>query len=181
MKKWIVLLLAAVMCLSLCACGASGKTNSSDASNGIIEFENTIVADDVNVTIELVNFYTEEINWGTSTQQEKIVTFRFINKTDQSIALDPRDFYINNEKAYFCPQEGQESVILEAGRAGKYSYIIAEDTSPEHTALKSLDELYELEGAFFGTIEYEGSYKYLDDISFSIPKAMNGEITTDNS
>ena len=57
MKKWIVLLLAAVMCLSLCACGASGKTNSSDASNGIIEFENTIVADDVNVTIELVNFY----------------------------------------------------------------------------------------------------------------------------
>ena len=25
MKKWIVLLLAAVMCLSLCACGASGK------------------------------------------------------------------------------------------------------------------------------------------------------------
>ena len=57
MKKWIVLLLAAVMCLSLCACGASGKTNFSDASNGIIEFENTIVADDVNVTIELVNFY----------------------------------------------------------------------------------------------------------------------------
>ena len=193
MKKLIALLLAAVMCLSLCACGASGKTNSSDTSmnsgntasqngnNEMIEFENTVVADDANVTIELVNFYTEEINWGTSTQQEKIVTFRFTNKTGQSIALDPRDFYINNEKAYFCPQEGQGSVILEAGRAGKYSYIIAEDTSPEHTALKSLDELYELEGAFFGTIEYEGSYKYLDDISFSIPKAMNGEITTGNS
>ena len=40
------------------------------------------------------------------------------------IAVGSLIFYINNEKAYFCPQEGQGSVILEAGRAGKYSYHI---------------------------------------------------------
>ncbi len=31
MKKWIALLLAAVMCLSLCACGSDGKGNETGA------------------------------------------------------------------------------------------------------------------------------------------------------
>lgn len=178
MKKTMALLLALVMCLSLCACGASGETNSSEASqeggNEMIEFENTIVADDMDVTIELVNFHTKEYDWVEGKQQEKIVTFRFTNKTDQQLFLNADNFYLDNEKAYVCMEDG--TVSLEAGRAGKYSFIVAENTSPEHTALKSLDELYELEGTFSGYTEYEGSYKDLD-ISFSIPKAMNGEVT----
>lgn len=186
MKKSIAMLLALVLCLSLCACGTSGKTNPSDAfmdsgntasqddNNEMIEFENIIVADDMDVTIELVNFYTEEYKWAAGTQQEKIVTFRFTNKTDQKLSLNADNFYLDNEKAYDCMKDG--TVSLEAGRAGKYSFIVAENTSPEHTALKSLDELYKLEGTFSGYTEYEGSYKDLE-ISFSIPKAMNGEVT----
>ena len=186
MKKSIALLLALVLCLSLCACGASGKTNptdvsmdsgntaSQDSNNEMIEFENIIVADDMDVTIELVNFHTKEYNWTTGMQQEKIVTFRFTNKTDQQLSLHSGNFYLDNEKAYVCMEDG--NVSLEAGRAGKYSFIVAENTAPEHTALKSLDELYKLEGTFSGRIEYDSSRKDVD-ISFSIPKAINGEVT----
>ena len=97
MKKSIAMLLALVLCLSLCACGASGKANpfdafmdsgntaSQDDNNEMIEFENTVVADDMDVTIELVNFHTKEYDWVEGKQQEKIVTFRFTNKTDQQL------------------------------------------------------------------------------------------------
>lgn len=186
MKKTISLLLALVLCLSLCACGASGKANPSDAfmdsgntasqddNNEMIEFENTIVADDMDVTIELVNFHTKEYDWVEGKQQEKIVTFRFTNKTDQQLFLNADNFYLDNEKAYVCMEDG--TVSLEAGRAGKYSFIVAENTSPEHTALRSLDELYKLEGTFSGYTKYGDSHKDLE-ISFSISKAMNGEVT----
>ena len=186
MKKSIAMLLALVLCLSLCACGASGKANpfdafmdsgntaSQDDNNEMIEFENTIVADDMDVTIELVNFHTKEYDWVEGKQQEKIVTFRFTNKTDQQLFLNADNFYLDNEKAYVCMEDG--TVSLEAGRAGKYSFIVAENTSPEHTALRSLDELYKLEGTFSGYTKYGDSHKDLE-ISFSISKAMNGEVT----
>lgn len=179
MKKAISLLLALVLCLSLCACGSSGQTNTPAASqdnNEMIEFEDIIVADDMNVTIELVNFYVEEYNWTEGKQQEKIVTFRFTNKTEQELLLNPGNFYLNNEKTYVSMENG--SVSLEAGRAGKYSFLVAEDTSPEHTALKSLEELYNLEGTFSGLIINGDPYKNkILDVSFSIPKAMNGEVS----
>lgn len=152
----------------------SGNTASQDDNNEMIEFENTIVADDMDVTIELVNFHTKEYDWVEGKQQEKIVTFRFTNKTDQQLFLNADNFYLDNEKAYVCMEDG--TVSLEAGRAGKYSFIVAENTSPEHTALRSLDELYKLEGTFSGYTKYGDSHKDLE-ISFSISKAMNGEVT----
>lgn len=184
MKKTLALLLAVTMCLSFTACGSSvqKKDSSADTNQAIaeknsdmIEFDGIIVADDMNVTIELVSFYSEEINWSNGAQNEKIISLRFMNKTDHEIVLNPGNFYINDEKVYVSMCDG--SVSLEAGRAGKYSYLVAEDTNPEHTALKNLDELYALEGSFSGLHIYEDSQKNTRlEVSFSIPKAINGEV-----
>ena len=180
MNKAISLLLALVMCLSLCACGSSEQKDTAPATsqpnNDIIEFEDILVADDINVTIELVNFYVEQVNWVSSNQAEKLVTFRFTNKTDQELILNPDNFYLNNEKMFVLSMDG--GVSLESGRSGKYSFMVAEDTSPEHTALKSLENLYNLEGSFSGVIDYGDPYKSKSlDVSFSIPKAINGEVS----
>lgn len=117
MKKTISLLLALVMCLSLCACGSSEQKDTTPATsqpnNDIIEFEDILVADDINVTIELVNFYVEQVNWFSSNQAEKLVTFRFTNKTAQELILNPDNFYLNNEKMFVLSMDG--GVSLESG------------------------------------------------------------------
>ena len=184
MKRILVVFLALTICLLSCACGDA--TPSKTTGNGfqvteakkddIIEFDHLILVDDVNVRIELVNFYAENFNWSTGAQNEKIVTFQFQNKTDHNILWSTENFYLNNESTYVMFNGGVTS--LEAGRSGKTSIIIAEDTQPEHTALKSLDELYDLEGTFSIFHKYEDTRKNQSEkVTFSIPKAMNGEVT----
>lgn len=166
-KRTLAFLLALVMVLSFCAFGA-GKAAADD---DVITFENVIVADDENVTIELINFYEKNVNWWEGAQNEKYVTFRFKNKTDHVIKLNPGNFYLNDEKAYVTMEGG--TVSLEAGRAGKYAYMVAEDTQPVHTALQSMEELRNLEGSFSGWQE-DGKSSRLD-VSFSILQALREE------
>lgn len=64
-KRTLAFLLALVMVLSLCTFGAGRAA----ADNDVITFENVIVADDENVTIELINFYESILN--TYTQKMK--------------------------------------------------------------------------------------------------------------
>ena len=109
-KRTLAFLLALVMVLSFCAFGA-GKAAADD---DVITFENVIVADDENVTIELINFYEKNVNWWEGAQNEKYVTFRFKNKTNHVIKLNPGNFYLNDEKAYVTMEGG--TVSLEAGR-----------------------------------------------------------------
>lgn len=184
MKRILVVFLALTISLLSCACenATSSQTTGNDIQvteakkDDIIEFDHLILADDVNVRIELVNFYAEDVNWSTGAQNEKIVTFQFQNKTDHNILWSNGNFYLNNERTFVMFNSGTTS--LEAGRSGKASMIIAEDTQPEHTALKSLDELYDLEGTFSIFHKYEDSQKnQSENVTFSIPKAMNGEVT----
>ena len=181
MKKSLLVFLAAVLCLILCACGSSPNGKKEDApstaqkAEDMIEFDNILVAESKDVKIELVNFYAEDAHWSAGTQNEKYVTFRFSNKSGSKILLNADDFYLDNERALIMVLSG--SISLESGRSGKYTYLVAEDTTPEHTALKSLDELYDLEGSFSGgKYDENGNFDNSIDMEFSIRKAVNGEV-----
>lgn len=185
MQKILSMIMLFALCLVLHACGTPAPNDVSKqdipsattVDNDIIEFDNVIVADNMDVKIELVSFYTKDFTYSSGTQNEKIITLRFTNKTDHEIMLNPGNCYLDDEKMYVCGLDG--SVSLEAGRAGEYSFQVAENTHPEHTALKSLDQLYNLEGSFSGLHVYEDSLKNTSlEIPFSISKAINGEVST---
>ena len=186
MKKTLALVLALLLTLGLCACGNSNLTTQSVQSNNkkdenIIEFDGIILVDNDTVTLELVNFYSDDVNWsGSKAQNEKYITIKATNKTDHEIVLNPGNFYLNNEAAYVMMATG--SITPDPGKSAKYSFLIANDTQPEHTALNSIDELYGLEGSFDGLNVYDDSNKNSSlSVTFSIPAALSGKSLENNS
>lgn len=156
----------------------TNDTDTHDAeestNDSIIEFDNIILVDDETVTIELVNFYSEDVTWGSGTQNEKYITVRATNKTDHEIFLNPRKFYLNNEECYVSMKSG--SIAPDPGKSGSYSFMVAYNTTPEHTALKSLEELKELEGSFGGLNKYDDGNNNTElEVSFSIPESLKNE------
>jgi hypothetical protein len=92
------------------------------------------------------------------------------NKTDHGILLNPDKFYLNDEEAWVSMENG--SITPDAGKSGTYSFNVAINTMPEHTALDSLDELYGLEGTFDGLNTYDDNNNTNLEVSFSIPDAL---------
>ena len=184
LKKTMVMFMSAVVMLCLVACSSASveetTTISEEASedDSIIEFDDTILFDEGTVTVELINFYAEDVNWTTGSQNEKHVTFKVTNNADHEIRLDEKDFYINDEICYVCGKS--DTIDLAPGKSGTYIYIIAYDTAPEHTALETLDELYYLEGTFTGTNLYDDSKNSKFEIEFSIQEAIGNDVSQDN-
>jgi hypothetical protein len=156
---------------------------AEETDNDLIEFENVILVDNETLTMELVNFYAQDCNWSSGVQNEKYITVKVTNKTDHGILLNPDKFYLNDEEAWVSITNG--SITPDAGKSGTYSFMVATNTMPEHTALDSLDELYGLEGTFDGLNTYDDDNNTSLEVSFSIPDALgaasDGDTVADNA
>lgn len=147
MKRFFALLLAVMMCLSLCACGNKSGDDTQSGSSGTKEFENVILADNDAVKIELVNFYAKEDNWAHLGEIiEKGFTMRITNKTSSTVGFNPNHFYLDNEEVSIMMMGISDSV--EAGRTAIIPYSIWYETQPYNTPVKTFDELSRLEGSF---------------------------------
>lgn len=176
MKKIIALLLAVILCMTLCACGGNKQSNdnntttsSTENNNEVIEFTDTVIFEDDNVKLELVNFFTEEVNLSTGKEIEKCFTVKTTNKSNKKISITPNNFYLNDEKVLISMKNG--GMNPDPGKSGKYSFCVSYISTTVHgTALDSLEELYDLEGRFELYFVGEGT-KY--DIDFSVKDVLN--------
>ena len=155
---------------------ASSVEEANETDNDLIEFDNVVLADTDILTMELVNFYAKDVNWVDGTQNEKYFTVKVTNKSDDEFILDPDQLYLNDEQTFVTTESG--SIDVAPGKSGTFSYLVAYNTMPEHTALGSLDELYGLEGTFDGM---DSTTKAKLSISFSINDALGGTDTGDSA
>lgn len=208
MKKLLIMMIATVLAVSLTACGNKdnamknqpGSSESSESSTSeakdnemknqqeslepemkVIDFENTVLADNDVVTVELVQFYEEEVNWnGPETPVfEKNITLQVKNKSDYEIIFNYSDAYIGDEAVRVSMYDGNEGPA--PGKSKKYRYCIEQDTAPDHTPLESIEDLYDLDGNFEISIVKEGVITDTYDLDFSIPKAISGEKPEENT
>ena len=174
MKRFFALLLALVMCLSLCACGNKSSDDMQSEVSGTKEFENVILADNDAVKIELVNFYAKEDNWAHLGEIiEKGFTMRITNKTSSTVGFNPNHFYLDNEEVSIVI--GFVSNSVEAGRTAIIPYSIWYETQPYNTPVKTFDELSRLEGSFDFWADVTGkNYGVsLPDVSINIQSALS--------
>lgn len=185
MKKTIALLLAFVMCLSLCACGGSKQTSNGNTSVSVtipvvypgtggdkIDLDDLVLAEDDKVKISIVEFYTNKMISAGNSDGGKCATFKIENKTDyeMSVWLTP---YLNNETLEVVFVDGN-STAVEAGRVGRMGFSFTYGSYPNWTDLESLEDLYDLEFTFElqigpGTANFE-KHK----VNCSVAAAMNG-------
>lgn len=159
---------------------------SMEQNNGVIKFDVPIVvAEDEYLRVELVRFHEEYKLWKRSYPKsadettegatlEKIVTFKFYNKTDHTLSIAMSDAYLGSEGAEIFNIGGQSENIT-AGKSIFKDFLIQ---TGEKETLKSLEELYSLDGSFkacyvddAGTVHLNGS----DKLTFSIPNGMNSK------
>lgn len=160
-----------IISISLCSCSKTVVQNTNDSLNknneGTIEFTDVVLIDDELVKIELVNFFEKNVNWSTGKQNEKCITFKATNKTNYELSIHTDKFYLKDEEAFVCMMDG--TMCPAPGKSGKYSFYIGKQGTPEHSALESLEELYDLEGMFEIYSKEKKSYK----MDFSIENAIN--------
>lgn len=192
MKKAISLLLALVICLSLCACGNNNvdskvegyaeteaePSNEATKNNDLIEFEEPVLVwEDDNVKIELVSFYQELLNWyDKGPVLEKGITVRYYNKTNYGVIIQLQEAYLGVDAVQIMHTNGSESPA--AGKATTYNYMIQHITGSSTSALESMDDLYQLDGKFWVGIKHDPSSNMVNesyDVNFSLPSIMSGE------
>lgn len=105
-----------------------------------IEFSDTILLDNDLVTVELVQFYEKEYNWGSGTQIEKCITLKVHNNSEKDTHFNLNDGYVNDESVLVIMEDG--NVGPAPGKTKTYSYCIQYNTSPDPTPLESLEDLY---------------------------------------
>lgn len=205
MKKTILLTTISAFAIFLAACGSQASSsaeettanvkteeNETDAAESkaesgagevskdknLITFKDKILADNDIVKLELVNFYAQEVNTAEGKQNQKYISIKATNKTDHDFFLNP-EFYLDGEKAYVALQGG--SIGPAPGKSANYSFLVARDTKPQPTPLETLEELYDLEGAFEGLEELESGNESIE-VNFSIPEALgNKEVSEETS
>lgn len=215
MKKRISLVLAVVMCLSLCACGQGDdcacdcpqcaqcerKTQDTtiattndpkdvagvvEQNNNVIKFETPIVvAENEYLRVELAKFYEEYRIWkkgypstadetAEGATLEKIVTFKFYNKTDHTLSISMSEAYLGTEGANIF-NIGSSSEYVAAGKSILKDFLIQ---TGEKETLESMEELYSLDGNFKASYvddDWVTHLKGSDNLNFSIPNGMNGD------
>lgn len=183
MKKTMTLLLALVMCLSLCACGSNKAESGNNASVTIpvihpgtdgdkIDLDDLVLVDDSKVKISIVEFYTNKMISAGNSDGGKCATFKVENKTDREMVVNVIP-YLDNESLTAAGVEGSNAV--EAGRVGRMGFSFTYGMYPNWTDLESLDELYEMEFTFelaigVGTSNYENH-----KVNCSVAAALNGD------
>jgi len=158
----------------------AAKADEENNDDSRIDFDEVLLAENDTVSLYLVSFYAEDVNWSSGMQNEKYIMVKAKNKSDHKILMNPGKFYIDDEKCYVSMADG--SISLDSGKSGTYAFCVGTDTKPEHTALASLDELYKLEGSFEGLHDYDNPKKNSSlEIEFSVPKAISGEVSAEVS
>ena len=210
MKKILSLVLALVICLSLCACGKSDgcscdcaqcadcekKTQSAeiaDASHtndvpeaaeqndNVIEFETPIVvAEDEYLRIEVTRFYQEYRSWKGSSPNiadsategaslEKFLVFKYCNKSSQPVIVQMDDMYLGNDGASYY-SVSSPSVEIAEGKNNFGTFLVR---TGEKETLKSMEELYSLDGQFYvWSKDADGALRNQHNLKFSIPNSM---------
>lgn len=96
MKKALSVLLAIVMCLSLCACGTEKNEQPLQQTTGdstsynpdCMEFENPLLlVNDSAIRAEVVNFFQEVSPGSGTTEKDKYITLKLENKTDRNMLV----------------------------------------------------------------------------------------------
>lgn len=180
MKKVISMLLALVMCLSLCACGGGKQTSNGSVTIPVIhpgtggdkiDLDDLVLAEDDKVKISIVEFYTNKMISAGNSDGGKCITFKIENKTDRemNVTIIP---YLNNESLTAAGVEGSNSV--EAGRVGRMGFAFTYGFYPNWSDLESLDELYDLELTFELLIGAGTSNFEKHKVNCSVETAMNG-------
>ena len=124
----------------------------------------TVFEDDT-AKIELINFYEEYVDWGDrEPAYEKILTFKYYNKTDHEIRVELFQAYIGDDAILIISYDGDESIS--AGKTSRMRYIIQQYSETTTIALNALEDLYQLNGVFLiQNVNDEGAY----EVSFSFP------------
>lgn len=198
MKKGMSLVLALVMCLSLCACGQSDacncdcpqcaqcekKTHSHETVNVIMDSSETTVEQDNNGNkivfpepVLMAEDNTVRIELVSFIQEEspwkdigKYVALEFTNYADYEVGVWLENLAVNNESADASYRGGEKPNIL----PGETTTYFIEIRDAFNNALDSLDQLYTLKGRF-KVLRRTGTNSYADayEIPFSIPNALN--------
>jgi hypothetical protein len=138
---------------------ATSDSETVEQNDNVIEFETPIVvAEDENLRVELVKFYQEYRCWtekgypnnANSTTEgatfEKFVVFKFCNKSDHTLSVRLSDIYLGSDGADYFPIDGSSSIETASGKNVLGSFLIR---TGEKEALKSMDDLYSLDGDFY--------------------------------
>lgn len=145
--------------------GALEET-SENVDADVIPFDEPItVFEDDTAKIELLNFYEEYVDWGDrEPAYEKILTFKYYNKTDHEIWVELFQAYIGDDAILIISHDGDESIS--AGKTSRMRYIIQQYSETTTIALNALEDLYQLNGVFLiQNVNDEGAY----EVSFSFP------------
>lgn len=128
------------------------QDNTTDTSNdNIINFENVVLINDEYITMELLNFYTEEVISGSEKVTRYCITVNTTNKSDRHFFMNPADFFIDGQKLKTSILTDTID-LLKNGYSEKSVYSFAYDNPPTETPLNSVDELYKIEGYFFANV-----------------------------
>ena len=192
-KHLFTAVLTLALSFTLAACGGSSEAPATQepdtgaeaaqapeetTDDSIIKFDNLVLIDDDRITVELTQFYEDEVNWVGSDApvMEKYFTVKVTNKSDSDILFNINDGYINNESVTIMMSDGNNGPA--PGKSKSYSYDIQYNTSPDRTPLESLEDLYSFE-ATVQTFVYTGDNTLGDErnIDISFAGAKDGSIT----
>ena len=182
MKKIISLVLAAMLCLPLCACGqktqSNVSTNNTQENNEdkIVFPEPLLLVESDELKMELIGFNQNETTLKGDTFKRKYIALKIHNKASYEIMLKLENLAVNDEevKCYYHQQSSTQYPRILAGDPTTY-YI--EIRPIFENALNSMEDLYHLKGRIqVGEhIIYQGydGFGNASDHYFSVPDAMS--------
>lgn len=152
---------------------AAGTTEE----NQKIEFTDKILLDNEYMTVELTQFFEKKVNWaGREPQIEKYLTLKVHNNSDKEYLFNLQDAYIKDESVTAVMQDGNSGPA--PGKTKTYSYDIYYNTSPDPTALDSLEDLYTLDAEIQISISDGDKYIGREEYRININDAVNGTVQT---
>lgn len=208
MKKILTCLLAAALLLSLAACGSDAQEASAtpepteeatptpeppatpeptptpepapEPGSATIDFENVVLYEDENVSIELIQFYEEEQQgWGDGDDfVDKCANIKFKNKGEYDFFFI-LEAYVGEDAVNVILWDGNNGPA--PGKSANYKFGFRKNTSPEETPLDSLEDLYNLDGRFEITLKNGNEIVRWYDASFSVPNTLNQNAPADSA
>ncbi len=152
---------------------AAGSTEENKKT----EFTDTILLDNEYVTVELTQFFEKKVNWaGREPQIEKYITLKVHNNSDKEYLFNLQDAYIKDESVIASMQDGNSGPA--PGKTKTYTYDIYYNTSPDPTALDSLEDLYTLDAKIQISISDGDKYIGREEYRININDAVNGTVET---
>ena len=150
---------------------AAGSTEENKKT----EFTDAILLDNEYMTVELTQFFEKKVNWaGREPQIEKYITLKVRNNSDKEYLFNLQDAYIKDESVTVLMQDGNSGPA--PGKTKAYTYDIYYNTSPEPTALDSLEDLYTLDAKIQISISDGDKYIGREEYRININDAVNGTV-----